>query len=137
MTPEGKVKKAVKKLLDCYKPRLWYDMPVPTGRGKSTLDFMGIVNGEPFAVETKAEGEKPTDRQLVTANELAEAGCAVFLVTAGGSFANDLNQLSTWLLDCDEPIAGTRDHAHNLHGAGLARLVNDRIIRARPIDASP
>lgn len=61
ITPEGKVKAAVKKYLakwDC-----WTDWPVPAGYGKSTLDCLVIANGCVLWIETKAPGAKLTNRQ--------------------------------------------------------------------------
>ena len=50
MTPEGKVKQKVKKLLDEY--RVHYDMPVPCGYGKQMLDFHCCYHGRYFAIES-------------------------------------------------------------------------------------
>jgi hypothetical protein len=82
-TPEGKVKKAVKRILDPLKPRVWYDMPVPGGWGKSTLDFVGSAYGHPFAIEAKALGGKATPRQHATIRALEAAGVQCFVDPAG------------------------------------------------------
>lgn len=85
MTPEGHVKKKVKDLLAKYL-HCYYEMPVPGGYGKSGLDFHGCINGMYFAVETKAEGKKPSDRQTQTANKILAAGGAVFWVSGGDQY---------------------------------------------------
>jgi hypothetical protein len=85
MTPEGKAKKKVKDLLALY-PHVWYDMPVPSGYGKSTLDFIGCISGLMFAVETKAENGKLTDRQTACMNAILAAGGAVFVVRVGDQY---------------------------------------------------
>lgn len=79
MTPEGRIKEGVKKVLKrhgCY-----YHMPVMNGMGDPTLDFVGCHNGWFFAIETKAPGGKPTQRQEVTIARMRAAGAAVFVVS--------------------------------------------------------
>ena len=90
-TPEGKVKRKVSALLKQYAPNLWYDMPVPGGYGNATLDYVGWLNGKAFAVETKAPGKKPTDRQKQTISRMQRAGAAVFVVDG------DTSELHKWL----------------------------------------
>ena len=81
MTPEGKVKKAVKALLDSLKPDLWYFMPVPFGYGVSGIpDFVGVYHGRFFGIETKRAGEgKARARQELIARMIREAGGTVWL----------------------------------------------------------
>ena len=70
-TPEGKIKDQVKAFL---KERgAWFFMPVPTGYGTPTLDFIGCYKGRFFAIETKAPGKKPTARQGATIAALRQA----------------------------------------------------------------
>ena len=69
MTPEGKVKAQVKKILDAYKsPLVYYFMPTTGGYGRSGIpDFVGCVYGNFFAIECKAGKGKTTalqDREL-------------------------------------------------------------------------
>ena len=92
MTPEGKVKKEVKKHLAFAKAyHLW---PVQTGYGRSTLDCVACVpthktcpqcgHGEVFgqfvAIETKAPGKKLTARQRMTVVEMKKASAVVYVV---------------------------------------------------------
>lgn len=79
MTPEGKIKKEVSKYLASL-PCCWYNMPVPTGYGRSMLDYIGTLRGRSFAIETKAPGATPTPRQEETMLKMQEAGVAVFVV---------------------------------------------------------
>jgi hypothetical protein len=79
MTPEGKTKEQVKKLLKAH--GAYYHMPVMNGMGAPTLDFICCHNGRFFAVETKAPGKKPTPRQEQTMTEIAFAGGYVFVVS--------------------------------------------------------
>lgn len=92
-TPEGKIKKRVSALLKEYAPELWYTMPVPSGYGESTLDYIGCFHKHFFAVETKAPGKRPTPRQSVIINQIEAAGGRVFVV----SDDEGLMLLSHWL----------------------------------------
>lgn len=81
-TPEGKVKQYVK---DCFRElrqdgiSIYWHMPVQNGMGAPTLDFVGCLNGRFFAVETKAPGKAPTPRQLLTIEDMKQAGAAVYV----------------------------------------------------------
>lgn len=80
MTPEGRIKELVKRLLDRYGDDVYREMPVPGGFGKSGLDFTICFFGHFIAVETKAPGKKPTGRQELRIREIERAGGAVFVV---------------------------------------------------------
>ncbi len=80
MTPEGKVKQAVKKEFDAY-PH-YREMPVPSGFGKSGLDFTICFYGKFIAIETKKPGGKPTARQELRIKEIQSAGGVTFVVTS-------------------------------------------------------
>lgn len=72
ITPEGKIKQAIKKVLDdmgCY-----HFMPVQTGMGKRTLDFLICYNGKFFGIEAKAPGNKITALQERCMNSIVKAG---------------------------------------------------------------
>ena len=71
-TPEGQVKNAIKKELDhlgCY-----YFMPVQTGLGKRTLDFLVCFRGLFYGIEAKRPGEKPTALQEKCIRDIRKAG---------------------------------------------------------------
>lgn len=78
MTPEGKVKQMIKKVLVHH--GVWFDMPVPGGYGRSTLDFICCHQGQFFAIEAKAPGKKATPRQLRTIKDIQLAGGLAFVV---------------------------------------------------------
>jgi hypothetical protein len=79
MTPEGRVKAKVKKLLaDHYCYQFW---PVQTGYGAATIDCLVCNAGEFVAIECKAPGKKPTPRQLTTMRTIRKAGGQTWLVT--------------------------------------------------------
>ena len=84
MTPEGKVKERVKRLLKKYDA--YYHMPVMNGMGAPTLDFVCCLNGRYITIETKAPGGKPTKRQEITMNEVRQAGGFVFVVAVDRDF---------------------------------------------------
>lgn len=89
-TPEGKVKATVSKLLKSV-DGLYYFMPVPSGYGESSLDYLGCYRGKFFAIETKKPGGKPTDRQKMVIEKMRKAGAAVFVIDG------DLTELKTWI----------------------------------------
>lgn len=87
MTPEGKVKQGVKKVL--VSKGAWYYMPVQNGMGRSgipdfiacvptviTADMVGKTIGQLVAVETKAPGRSSnaTHNQIRELTEIAEHG---------------------------------------------------------------
>lgn len=78
-TPEGKVKDKVKKLLKQY--GVYYHMPVQNGMGSPTLDFICCFRGHYIAIETKAPGGKPTERQTMTMAQIADAGGIVYVIS--------------------------------------------------------
>jgi hypothetical protein len=86
-------------------PRVYYEMPVPSGFGKTTLDYIGCANGRFFAIETKAPGGKPTERQKVTMAQMRRVGAKVFVIND----AADTAALEEWLhrVDAHLPIEGT------------------------------
>lgn len=90
-TPEGKVKKLVKKLLDTYGASQYRFMPVQNGMGEATLDFLCCFNGRFFAIETKAPGKHLTLRQQGIVDKMHAAGAKVFIIDGG------ISELETWL----------------------------------------
>ncbi len=90
MTPEGRVKAAVKKWL---KDRgIWYYMPVQNGMGVVGIpDFICCWNGRFLAIETKAPGKRADlsanqERRIM---EIHGAGGAAIVV-------DDVSQLDIW-----------------------------------------
>lgn len=81
MTPEGRVKQAVKKVL---KDRgVWYFMPMQNGFGVVGIpDFICCWNGKFLAIETKAPGNKSgtTPNQDRRIREIVEHGGSAFVV---------------------------------------------------------
>jgi hypothetical protein len=96
MTPEGFVKNDIKKLLKKYQAHVWYNMPVPSGYGVSTVDFIGHCCGRFFIVETKAEGKEPTQLQLNMMNDSDSKGGISFTVI--GRNSPQLKALEDWII---------------------------------------
>jgi hypothetical protein len=107
MTPEGKVKAAVKKLLKKYEADIWTHWPVQTGYGAPTLDCTGSVrsrlysySGLAFAIETKTPGEGLTARQEATKAAMERGGVTVFVIgecrDASGDYSG-MCELQRWL----------------------------------------
>ena len=82
MTPEGKAKAGIKKVLaeyDC-----WYFMPSMNGYGRSGIpDFVGCYKGQFFAIEAKAQDGKLTPNQEREAVAIHTAGGRVLLARGG------------------------------------------------------
>lgn len=91
MTPEGRVKARVKRVLDEH--HAYWFCPVQNGMGAPGLDFMHIqIKGVPvFAVETKAPGKKPTVRQERTIDSIRKAGGVVFVIDG------DTEEMELWI----------------------------------------
>ena len=72
-TPEGKVKKRVKEILD--KKGAYYFMPATGGFGRSGVpDYIGCLNGVFFGVECKAGKGIPTALQEREIKNIIKAG---------------------------------------------------------------
>lgn len=93
MTPEGRVKKWLKKYLaDEGYYQFW---PVQTGYGQATVDCLAWhKNNGSLALECKREGlTKPTPRQTAVMREMRKAGVRTFIVTFIESEPRWLEQL--------------------------------------------
>lgn len=90
-TPEGKVKAAIKKLLDEH--NIYYFMPATGGYGRSGIpDFVGCVRGRFFAIEAKAGKAKPTALQLREMGRIKASGGLAFVINEDNM--EDLGTLS-------------------------------------------
>jgi hypothetical protein len=92
MTPEGKIKGYVRKILDKYKGELDQYWPVPAGFGPSHLDCIVCFRGYFISIETKAPGKKPTPRQKQRIDSVKRAG-GYALVVDGDSSLKELEEL--------------------------------------------
>lgn len=95
-TPEGKVKKRVKDLLD--HPRIWSFWPVPVMYQAATLDVLCAIRVRDmpifFMVEAKRPGKDLTDRQkLLAADMRGRMNVKVFRASNDKDFA----ELEQWV----------------------------------------
>ena len=72
LTPEGKIKKAVRAKLRAIGAYTF--SPVQMGLGMPTLDDLCCIAGRFVAIEYKAEGKVPTPRQIHTMHQIRKAG---------------------------------------------------------------
>lgn len=79
-TPEGKIKAKLKKALDKAFPGHYRFMPVQTGYGAKTLDFLLCIRGRFVAIETKAPGKQLTPLQGSTVDAMVLSEGLVFIV---------------------------------------------------------
>src|SRR5262245_1206234 len=100
-TPEGAVKRKLRKLLDDY-PDVYTYWPVSTGFGKTTLDVLGCYRGRFFEVETKAPGKKPTLRQQVEIESIGRAMGKTCVIT--GTDCPVYDELRQWLDHVKETV---------------------------------
>ena len=78
MTPEGLVKKEINKILDMFP--LYRFMPVPSGYGQSSLDYLVCAKGTFVAIEAKKPKGTPTPRQRAQLREIEQAGGDTFVI---------------------------------------------------------
>jgi hypothetical protein len=81
-TPEGRVKAAVKKVLDNKEKfgTMYQYWPVPAGYGSPTLDCIVCYRGLFIGIETKAPGKHPTPRQELTIADMVSAGAITLVI---------------------------------------------------------
>lgn len=119
-TPEGKLKDLIK--ADLARRHAYVFMPVQSGYGAVTVDFLvsmpyqevasvwkEVVKSTPrnrfLAIETKAEGKKPTPRQELVMRQVIETGGAAFWCD---SYNGYLMNMTTWgFNEADGPRAGS------------------------------
>lgn len=78
MTPEGKIKALINKVLN--KHKAWSFMPVPTGFQAKNIDYIVCCKGWFIAIEAKAPGKQPTSRQDYVLKLIREAGGLTFVI---------------------------------------------------------
>lgn len=85
---ERDVKKRVSRLLSLAMEHdpLYVWMPVVTGFGKRSLDYICCVRGQFVAIETKATGEwlRPDQRQR--ARDILKSGAKVFIISGSDGY---------------------------------------------------
>lgn len=85
LTPEGKVKREIRKVLDKYKPHLWYFMPSSRAFGTAGVpDFVCCVKGRFIGVEAKAGRGKLSPLQSAVLDSIIKADGLAFVVYEHG-----------------------------------------------------
>lgn len=93
MTPEGKVKAKLKKILD--EMGIWHFSPFQAGMGRAGIpDIIGCYNGMFVAFECKANGNKPTALQEREINAIRTAKGLAFVVDENN--LADIKELLQW-----------------------------------------
>ena len=102
MTPEGKVKAKVKKVLNDI--GAYYAMPVGTGFGNSGVpDFLVCLRGRFYAIECKANGGKTTALQEKHLADIRGAG-GVSLIIHEANVENLRTELQNVYTHKDSPF---------------------------------
>ena len=79
MTPEGKVKKHIRKMLEA--SRTYWFMPVQSGYGvRGAPDFLVCHKGKFIGIEAKANGGVTTALQDMNLQKIRDAGGATLIV---------------------------------------------------------
>ena len=92
MTPEGRIKARINRYLaTLHDPlnglEIYVEMPVPTGFGKSGLDYTMCIFGRFVCIEAKAPGEWLTPRQRLRALSILNSGGHVFIISGDAGLA--------------------------------------------------
>lgn len=96
MTPEGKVKKAIREWAT--KHGMYYAMAIGTGFGRSGVpDFLLCWRGRFIAIEAKAPGKRANTTALQSRNLTAIAEAGGFAVVVDDP-ASQLAEVEQWML---------------------------------------
>ena len=91
MTPEAKVKKQIRKILDT--TRTYYAMPIGTGYGSSGVpDFLACHKGKFVGIEAKAGKGKTTALQEDNLQRIRDSGGSTLVINE-----TNLHELETFL----------------------------------------
>jgi hypothetical protein len=110
MTPEGRVKKKVKEVLN--ELGAYYTMPVTGGYGGSGApDFIICIGGLFYGIECKANGGKPTALQLKHHDDIRKAG-GIALVVDETNVENLRKEILSHVeVKADHQVVESRIHA--------------------------
>ena len=87
MTPEGRVKREIKNWLVSTEGRSYFFMPVQTGYGAASIDFLCCIGGRFIGIETKRKGlTEPSPRQRLVMDAIEAAGGWAFCCDSLDSF---------------------------------------------------
>src|SRR5208282_5348050 len=98
-TPESKVKAKINHALKTL-PRCYKFMPVQSGLGAKSLDYLLCIDGRFVAIEAKAPGKDYTELQRDHKRRIQEAGGLVFLVDGERALSNTMRKLDLLAAPC-------------------------------------
>ena len=128
MTPEGRVKKRVKEILN--ELGAYYTMPMGTGFSSSGApDFIICIAGLFYGIECKANGGKPTALQLKHLDDIRKAG-GIALVIDETNLVNLRKELLNYVEESKNLVpseVGQVDQHGRKVGKGKAAV---RVLRA-------
>lgn len=106
MTPEGRVKKEIKKILDSYGTKLVYFMPPASPYGQAGIaDFVCCVSGRYLEIEAKAEDGRVTTIQKLHGKKIEEA--RGIWITVYPSYTGLVNLAVDALLNYEDRLSRT------------------------------
>jgi hypothetical protein len=91
LTPEGRVKNRISRLLDQYNAYRY--MPVPQGYGPTTIDYLICYKGKFVGIEAKSPNGKVTSLQHNVLERIQAAGGKTFVIRGD----DGLRELEQWL----------------------------------------
>lgn len=110
-TPEGAVKRSVRRVLDA--TGMYYFLPVSNGMGRMGVpDFIGVLNGRFIGIEAKAGKGKPTMLQLRALEAIENAGGLALVINE-----NSLDYLKECLHDIQAARSNWRIYQVSLEDA--------------------
>lgn len=130
MTPEGRVKKKVKDILDDL--GAYYTMPVTGGYGNSGApDFIICIAGLFYGIECKANGGKATALQMKHHDDIRKAG-GIALIVDENNVVNLRKELLSYVQSKanSDPSQQGKDH----QGSGEGHKVKTRVRVLRALD---
>lgn len=82
------ISNGLKTLKDTHPDKVWWFMPAMNGFGRAGIpDYVGIINGAPFAVEAKSTTGKLSEAQKKELIAIEKAGGRVFVVHGKATWA--------------------------------------------------
>jgi hypothetical protein len=132
MTPEGRIKNEIKKVLKEY-PSIYAFWPVQSGYGSKTLDVLICAYGYFISIEAKAPGNTPTNLQWKTIGDIQRAGGVACVVDSKES-AHSLRELFDKLRK-HPPHDGSTSKREAQDAGRPGRSSGTKLVSSREIDA--
>jgi hypothetical protein len=118
MTPEGKVKAKVNKILKAHGENIYSYMPVKSRFGAKTIDYLICAYGCYIGIETKAPDKNPTALQHEHIRRIVASGGTVFVIDG------DTTELENFLASASQ---------RQTQNAGRAYVgANNELVSGRP-----